>query len=353
MLLFVAREPNAANEKDGMTQRVQWIDKRFENTPRTILSVAYRRHLRRRRIVRSKTLVIEEMNAFLHIFQICLLVWRSEATYVHSCYNALHILPAYFFRKHIVTDMHGVVPEEESSQGNIWRSRVLRVVERIVLIRSSALVFVTAAMKEHFQAKYPSSGNVITYVVPILPERSPCMNPRQREADLVIYAGGLQAWQQVDRMLDAAGSMEGSYRLLFLTGTPQLVRQKIEDCALHNVEVDSVPKSQISEHYQRASFGFLLREDSIVNRVACPTKLVEYLLEGVVPIVEQALVGDFAALGYRYVLLRDFLNNTVPSHLDLENWRRDNEKVVSALESTTIREFERLKRSLVSLTTLT
>ncbi|MNT56602.1 hypothetical protein D3C72_1939140 [compost metagenome] len=69
------------------------------------------------------------------------------------------------------------------------------------------------------------------------------------------------------------------------------------------VRVDSLPKDELLRAYHHYSLGFVLRNDDPVNRAACPTKLVEYLENGVVPIVLSSNIGDFAAHGFRYVTL--------------------------------------------------
>ena len=346
MLLFVGREPNAGNEQDGMAQRVKSIDDRFLDTPRTILSIAFKRNLRRRRIQRSETLTVEQVNALMHLFHIWMLVWKSRTTYVHSCYNACTILPLYLFKKRIITDMHGVVPEEELLKGNIWRSRVLGIVEKVVLRRSAAVVFVTEAMKGHFQAKYQLSAEKQHFTIPILPSGTCNSSTARRQDDLVIYAGGLQTWQRVDRMLEVAEMMSGQYRFLFLTGSPELLKAKLHNIGTHDIKVDSVPNAAIAEFYGRASYGFLLRDNSIINRVACPTKLVEYMRAGVIPIVEQPLIGDFEALGYRYILVKDFLEDAHPCSAECEIWRKQNTDIVSTLEAATLEESEKLRQAL-------
>jgi hypothetical protein len=50
-----------------------------------------------------------------------------------------------------------------------------------------------------------------------------------------------------------------------------------------------------------ANFGFIQREDHLLNRIANPTKLVEYLYFGMRPIVWSADIGDFVQMGYEYV----------------------------------------------------
>src|ERR1039458_9376364 len=153
MLLVLAGEPNAKNEKDGMFQRIKWVDEQFRDVPRVILSISLKRHLHRKRFVRSDFLVVEEVNLFMHFPRILYLAWHSDCTYVHSCYNALGGLLVYFLGLRIVTDLHGVVPEESRLMGATWLSQVLSIVERIVAKRSVALVFVTDAMRKHFMSK--------------------------------------------------------------------------------------------------------------------------------------------------------------------------------------------------------
>ena len=46
MLLFLAYEPNAETEKDGMAQRIMWVDQQFHDVPRTILHISLKRNMR-------------------------------------------------------------------------------------------------------------------------------------------------------------------------------------------------------------------------------------------------------------------------------------------------------------------
>ena len=64
--------------------------------------------------------------------------------------------------------------------------------------------------------------------------------------------------------------------------------------------------------YQESHYGFILREDIVVNHVACPTKLIEYLAMGVIPIVDCEKIGDFSEMGMRYVYLNDLLDHNLP-----------------------------------------
>jgi len=109
------------------------------------------------------------------------------------------------------------------------------------------------------------------------------------------------------------------------------------------VEVDSVPRHSIFEYYDRASLGFVLRDDSLVNRVACPTKLVEYMCAGIIPIVEQPLIGDFYERGYEYILVDEFESAEAPSLEKLEDMRNHNFEVAQDLQELSRSEFLKMK----------
>ena len=343
MMLFLAHEPNAENERDGMSQRIKWIDEQFRDVPRVILHISLKRNMRRRRFIRSSVLAVEEVNLLIHFPRILYLALRSDIVYVHSCLYALRGLPLYFLGLRIITDMHGIVPEEQRIVGKSWLSRVLlfrvlSVIEIIVVKRSAVLVFVTNAMRIHFKEKYSLGDDANTYIIPILTREAPLARLSFKDPTLVIYAGGLQAWQRVDKMLDVVEHAKGWFRYLFLTGDADNLSKELNRRGITKVQVDSVPKSIMYEHYERASLGLILRADSLINRVACPTKLVEYLWSGIIPIVEQPFIGDFKEMGYKYILMDDFVKGQLPGAAELDNMRERNHQIARELEKLSVAE---------------
>lgn len=59
-------------------------------------------------------------------------------------------------------------------------------------------------------------------------------------------------------------------------------------------------------------YGFTLRDDIIVNEVACPTKLIDYVKYGIIPILKSDKIGDFVENGLEYVRIEDFINGRIP-----------------------------------------
>lgn len=83
--------------------------------------------------------------------------------------------------------------------------------------------------------------------------------------------------------------------------------------------------------YQTAHYGFVLRDDITVNNVACPTKLVEYLQYGILPILLTPNIGDFAARGMEYLPLEDLLAGKLPSEEQRRQMAARNGEVLGLL----------------------
>lgn len=115
---------------------------------------------------------------------------------------------------------------------------------------------------------------------------------------LVIYSGTMAAWQLPDRSAQLVRALQvhrPDVRLLFLTPEPDAAHEAIKLVALENALVRSAPSSEVARWLCAADYGLLLRQDSPVNRVACPVKFGEYLACGVRPIVTPN-IGDQSRL---------------------------------------------------------
>ena len=76
--------------------------------------------------------------------------------------------------------------------------------------------------------------------------------------------------------------------------------------------VDCCSKEDLPAVYEAADLGLILRDDSPVNRVACPTKLAEYLFFGLIPVVRSPRLGDFQELGYAFITEQEFRAGFIP-----------------------------------------
>lgn len=338
------------NEKDGFTQRIAWIDALVHDVPRIYLDISLGGNIRRKRIeIGSAT--IFRLNLFLHFLAIIKIFKKASIVYIHSVYNALRAIPAYWI-SNTVTDMHGIVPEEMDVANKQWRAKLFGYIERVAVKKSSIVVFVTNAMKLHFQNKY-KRNNVEDKIIAILPriddERGSLESvlSSRRDSGAVIYAGGIQPWQNISLMLSAA-ARASNYKFTFLSSDYQKLVQLAADAKVNQFSSFAVAPKEVATYYLQSEFGFILRDSISVNKVACPTKLVEYFHWGVIPIVLSPDIGDFGEMGFKYILLDDFVSGKVPNADELNMMRLRNREIIDRLNLSCNNELSALKERLRS-----
>lgn len=323
MVLVLADFPNEANRHEGMAQRILAVDHQIQSVDRKYLFVSHRLFFTRQVRPVADRAVQYRCNLFRHFFLILRLLQTAKTVYIHSVINLLPILPLLPFLKKntfVILDAHGVVPEEQAFSGVHFKSRLYALTERMAFKRLNLVMVVTKAMEAHFRKKYPvATPAYVQYgIFPahLKPEQQPSVAADTADEGVlrVVYSGNLQSWQNIDLMIQVIKkNTDDRIRYDILTGEPEELKRRLvaEGIALHRIQVQTVDPSKLGAYYRAAHYGFVLRDDVVVNRVACPTKLVEYLYYGVIPIVKSANIGDFAALGFEYLSYEDFSSHVV------------------------------------------
>jgi len=123
-------------------------------------------------------------------------------------------------------------------------------------------------------------------------------------------------------MLEYVHENKGRMEFIFLVSDSE----KIQEMYFGKYEekfpglIKSVLPDKVMQYYRKSTFGLILRENNIVNSVACPTKLTEYIQNDIIPIVDLEDIGDFKKMGYRYIKGKDDLPNvTIRQEIILEN----------------------------------
>lgn len=350
MIVVVAPFPTEENQKDGMVQRVAHIDDLMASTARIYLELSFRRFFRKEVIARERVTVYR-LHVVAHIFLIGRLLRNADLVYIHSAYNALKVI-AFRTRAHVIFDAHGIVPEELAQEGHPWAARVLAAAERMVLRRCNTLVCVTHSMLSHFQSKYGARAGREEIILPILPQVGDGTTAEQalqapRDARSVIYAGGMQVWQNVDRML-AAAQAQPALKYTFLTGNTQRFAARLTATGLRQCDCRAVPPEKVKDFYLAHEYGFILRDEVLVNRVACPTKLVEYLYWGVIPIVITPRIGDFDETSLRGMTVAQFMRGDFPNPATCAAMRKHNQETVQEMLASANANQQLLRRRLIN-----
>ena len=250
-----------------------------------------------------------------HINEIRDILNCSDLIYVHSIYYYdEEILNG--VSTPIVYDIHGVVPEETEYTGNMGKTVELYQSEALAFSSCRLFICRNEAMMSYYHQKYKAPKCKMMLLPSIseatLPKRKHlCSGSEADERISIVYSGGTVKWQLVPMMLEGI-SRRPEYHYIVASSEVEKFNELTEPLTDNDIEVLYVEPDLLKNVYRRAQYGFVLRDDIIINRVACPTKLVDYCAYGVVPIMLSDRIGDFGKYGLRFVYYYDFLNNRLP-----------------------------------------
>ncbi len=197
----------------------------------------------------------------------------------------------------IILWTQGILPEESYMRNKSWfRSVVLSAMELRGLKAADAYIFVSDPMRDHFCKKYRRNFSNY-YIMPCFNseiDKSSFFTENKYSENVFLYAGGLQVWQCFRETAELFSKIENRVKnctFRVLTKDGEAAKAVLDDVGVKNYSIGYVNPRDISSELCKAKFGFSIRKDTPVNRVATPTKLSTYIAHGVMPIYSKALLG--------------------------------------------------------------
>lgn len=212
----------------------------------------------------------------------------------------------------LVTDLHGVPVEERiyagaMQEGDPTHRLLVRAETRAV--RGADRVFVVSEpFRDHIVARYGRAPADVVVTRSSVDTARFRFDPAARVArrrelgvsgPLLLFVGSIHHYQVFDEVVAFYAAMKArnpAARLLILTSDVNTTLAALGRLGfLEDALVRRVPHALVPEYMSAADLGVLLREDSLVNRVASPVKAAEYLACGL-PLAVSVGVGDISAL---------------------------------------------------------
>lgn len=261
-------------------------------------------------------------------------------------------MQAFKSSKQKLLDFHGVVPEEVRLAGEMERSFHMDAIESVAICSATHLICVTDAMVRHYQNKYGDLGKPM-YCIPIMvdiPEKYQSLKHGGGE-NITIYSGGLDPWQNIAFVRQLLNLNTGKSIIITpdIEASQRLISSDDELASEDIYYVTPKDDNDIWSLYARARYGIVVRNDCIVNKVACPTRLVEYCAAGIVPIFLSDDIGDFKEYGLRSINLYRFLEGDLPSDGEINHMRYHNNVIFYQLKEKFQREWCRLSEETHSM----
>lgn len=181
-----------------------------------------------------------------------------------------------------------------------------RPLENEAVNKSDMRLAVSHALVAHWRERYGYRGNAHVVVPCTLGNRvpgsssrgvNPLGRPTMPTGVRLVYSGSTAGWQSfglLEGMLTHVLDAQPEVTVLFLSKRDEHNAQ-LEQRYPGRVEVKWLEHSQVQAALNACDYGIMLREDTITNRVASPTKFAEYLRSGLRVIANEGL-GDFSGL---------------------------------------------------------
>jgi len=199
-----------------------------------------------------------------------------------------------------VVDVHGVAPEERydnSSKSvlNKIKYGLNKLFEKRYLKKAKHIIVVSQNLKEHYVSEYSIAPNKIIIVPNCIyatpndvyiteAESNKTAQLKERLAPtgevLYIYAGGVGVYHKVDSIVKWFDEkVKGNSKLILLIPKSYKSVDTIE--SNERVKIFQVDHSDVRAYLLASDFGIIFRDDKLLNIVADPTKVPEYLAAGI------------------------------------------------------------------------
>lgn len=177
------------------------------------------------------------------------------------------------------------------------RRLVLNYMDCFVMKKAKMIFFVSQYMKEYYESMAHANFEKKAYVMPCFNENfdSNIIAKKDYSKKTFTYVGSLALWQCFSETVGIYAEIEKRIPNTFfkvLTFDTEKAKEILEENNIKNYSVACVPKEQVKKELEDVTYGFIIRHDIDVNRVATPTKISSYLSAGVLPIYSSCL-DDF------------------------------------------------------------
>lgn len=207
----------------------------------------------------------------------------------------------YFIRKlnsfkfKIFYDFRGLVYDESFLRnGSYFRKSFIFLAEKYIARKADYLGAVSYNLKQFLTETFKTT--VPIFVNPCTIEKVVKKNPPSTSEIKFVYMGGLSAWQCFDDILylyKNIADLLNKSSLTVITTQTDYAEGKILKLGIKNSTVKSLTHTEVINDLPNYDFGFLIREELLLNKVASPIKFLEYTSNGVIPIITKG-IGDFS-----------------------------------------------------------
>ncbi len=207
-----------------------------------------------------------------------------------------------------IYDVRGALGEEVLlRRNNTILSYLTKKIENFEIEHTDKVATVSQNLAEYIQKE--TGRKDVTVIPSIFDETMMSFNEMSRVAlrqqfrirdneYLICYSGGLSKWQRVSDIIDLLQqcmTIEPRIKTLFLTREKSSLETLLytKSFPASQYIIEECPHEKINQYLSAADAGIIMREDTLVNNVASPIKVAEYLGCGL-PVILTKGIGDYS-----------------------------------------------------------
>ncbi|MGR5116743.1 hypothetical protein [Photobacterium damselae] len=255
---------------------------------------------------------IADVVFFKNSFEMISLIIKinPDKVYCRDVYNfySLYIIRLVKSLKYkIYSDVRALSFEElKFKKRNKFKVVIMRCLEQFMIQKSDYISVVSNNLKSHILDILEWKPKSLS-VFPCTYSFNPVNKEDYNKNNFIsfVYVGGMSKWQKFDIILKfilRVKEKRGDIKFLILTGDVlQAERIITKECGNipYFIEIKTVSQSKIKDEISNFHYGIVFRDDVLMNKVASPIKVGEYLGAGLVPILSSG-VGDYSDFVTKY-----------------------------------------------------
>lgn len=220
--------------------------------------------------------------------------FREDIIIVSTVIDALKFyLKGY---NNIIIWLQGILPEESYlKHKSKIRRFILSFIEKRMILKAKLLFTVSDEMIEHYNNKYNVEIRKKSFTMPCFntefnPEAFKSIDRYKNK--VFTYVGSLSPWQCFTETLEIYSYIEqrkNNVELRIYTPSVEEAQKRVREKGIKNYRIEHVDNNELQSKLSKVTYGFIIRTDNVVNKVATPTKISSYLANGVVPIFSSSL----------------------------------------------------------------
>lgn len=205
----------------------------------------------------------------------------------------------------LIVDFHGDSVSETEFKNNCkpnWLSRKILKWQRVSLEKANHIIVVSQELKQQLEINTSlridrySIISCGTEVVRFDKAKPAEIGLRLNHKIVVGYSGGLQKWQNIEKIIDIVKGLltlnEDIFFLLCTNSDINPIKKRLTELGKSNYSIHALSSLEVPSFMKVLDAGFLIRDNITLNRVSSPTKLAEYLAAGATVICTQ-YAGDY------------------------------------------------------------